>query len=52
MYELVIVWSSGETEVFKCPDKESAEKAERGYKKAFGNQVEWSGIRERSMICR
>lgn len=43
--ELVIVWDTGEKQVIEYPDEETAKQAEQGYKKAFGRQIEWSGIR-------
>ena len=44
-HELVIVWDTGEKQVIEYQDEETAKQAESGYKKAFGNQIEWSGIR-------
>ncbi len=45
-YELVIVWETGEKTINEYESRELAEQAERGYKTAFGNQIEWSGVRE------
>lgn len=47
MYELVIIWSTGEKDVYQYTTREEAEKAELGMRMAFGNQIEWSGIREK-----
>lgn len=44
-YELVIIWETGEKEVHEYESQQLAEQAERGYKKAFGNQIQWSGTR-------
>ena len=44
-YELVIVWETGEKEITEHESQELAEKAEQRYKVAFGNQIQWSGIR-------
>lgn len=44
-HELVIIWDTGEKQVLEYESEELAEQAERGYKKAFGNQIQWSGIR-------
>lgn len=44
-YELVIVWNLGEKNIIEYESQEQAEKAEQGYKVAFGNQIQWSGIR-------
>ena len=46
MYELVIIWETGEKEV--CggyPTEERAEHAGREMKKVFGNQIAWTGAR-------
>lgn len=44
-HELVIIWETGEKEVHEYESQELAEQAERGYKAAFGNQIQWSGTR-------
>lgn len=44
-HELVIIWETGEKEVHEYENRELAEQAERGYKNAFGNQIQWSGVR-------
>ena len=44
-YELVIVWETGEKTITEYESQELEEKAERGYKTAFGNQIQWSGTR-------
>lgn len=44
MYKLIVIWETGEVETIKYDTKEKAEKAEVGYKKAFGNQVRWTGV--------
>lgn len=46
-YELVVIWTTGEKEVIECKDREHAEKAERNMRMAFGNQIGWTGIREK-----
>lgn len=46
MYELVIIWETGEKEV--CGGYSTEEKAERAgceMKKVFGNQITWTGTR-------
>ena len=47
MYELVIVWLTGETDIFTYNTEEEAQKAADGYKIAFGSQVEWTGTRRK-----
>ena len=44
-YELVIIWDDGIKDIHEYATEENAEQSERGYKKAFGKQIEWSGIR-------
>ena len=46
MFELVIVWSNGERQVFGgYKTREAAEAAGDGYREAFGEQVAWAGTR-------
>lgn len=47
MYELVIIWTDGDKDVTQYATEEDAEKAELNMKMAFGNQIEWSGIRRK-----
>lgn len=47
MYELVIIWCTGEKDIHGYPTREEAEKAELGMRTAFGSQISWSGIREK-----
>lgn len=44
-YELVVIWVTGEKEVYGYNNKEDAEEAEKGFRMAFGNQISWTGIR-------
>ena len=41
---LIIIWQDGTAEKYIYPTYEDAQKAEAGYKMAFGNQIEWSGL--------
>ncbi len=45
---LIINWSSGETNEYVYTSEEKAIEAENGFKKAFGNQVAWSGIKTKN----
>ena len=45
MWELVVIWDSGEKQVFKHDTEEDAEKGGRNMKMAFGNQIQWWGTR-------
>lgn len=46
-YELIVIWETGDKEVHSYKSKEKAKEADKGYKMAFGNQISWTGIRER-----
>ena len=46
-YELIIIWSTGEKDIQLYSSKEKAEEAVKNYKKAFGGQISWAGIREK-----
>ena len=45
-YEAVIVWETGEKEVHSYATEREAKQACEGYKRAFGRQVAWTGVRE------
>ena len=45
-WELVVVWDTGETDVYGYETETEARAAGAGMKMALGNQVEWYGIRE------
>lgn len=47
MYELVIVWDSGETDIYTYDSKEAAEEGGESMKMALGNQIAWYGTREK-----
>jgi hypothetical protein len=47
MYELVIVWTSGDTDIYEYATESEAREAGFGMKKAFGNQIEWYGTRRK-----
>lgn len=49
-YQAVIIWETGEKEVHSYETREQAEKAVQGYHIAFGNQVQWAGVRESAGI--
>ena len=46
-WELVVVWSTGETDVFEYNTEEEAESAGRGMRTALGNQIAWYGTRQK-----
>lgn len=45
MFELVVIWSSGEKDIYEYQTEERAEAAGKGMKLAFGNQIAWFGTR-------
>ena len=45
MYELVVIWSTGEKEVYTYHTEDRAEKAAQDMKMAFGSQISWTGVR-------
>lgn len=47
MFRLTIVWETGEKEVHEYETREQAEEIARGFKMAFGSQVQWVGIYKR-----
>lgn len=46
-YELVIVWETGEKDIFEYNSREDAEKSGNGFKVALGEQVAWYGVRRK-----
>ena len=44
MFDLVIVWETGEKEVYTYATREDAEKGKANFEKAFGSQV-WACVR-------
>lgn len=47
MYELIVLWSTGERDVFEYETKEDAAKGADNMRMAFGNQIQWTGIESR-----
>lgn len=44
MYKLVIVWKNGDRDFYYYDNQEKAEKVERGFFTAFGNQIQWATV--------
>ena len=44
-YEAVIVWETGEKEIYPYATEEEARKSVQGYEKAFGKQVAFACVR-------
>lgn len=47
MYELIILWETGEKETHLFDTLEEAEQGAHNMKMAFGRQVAWTGINEK-----
>ena len=45
---LIVIWDTGEKEVHEYDSLEKAREIESGMKVAFGNQISWTGIVERT----
>jgi hypothetical protein len=45
MYELVVIWETGEKNIYPYRTEADARTGERSMRMAFGNQIAWSGIR-------
>ncbi len=46
MYELIIIWTDGDKNVYPYQTEEEARQGERNMRMAFGNQVSWAGVRK------
>ena len=46
-YELVVIWSTGEKEVYEYDNERDAEKGGANMRKAFGSQISWVGTRKK-----
>lgn len=40
-YELVVVWATGETQLFPCEDLEDAKRQQGNMMMALGNQIQY-----------
>lgn len=48
MYELVIIWTAGDRNIYEYATLEDATIAGENMRMAFGNQIEWFGVRRKS----
>ena len=46
-YTLIVIWDDNFKEEYDYQTYEDAQKHMEGFKKAFGNQISWCGIKER-----
>lgn len=44
MFELIVLWSTGDTNVYEYDTREEAVKGASRMRMAFGNQIRWTGI--------
>jgi len=44
-HELIIIWDTGERDIFSYKDEATAAHAEQNMRLVFGNQIAWAGIR-------
>lgn len=45
MFELIIIWDTGDKDIYTYETQEEAEIIAQGYRTAFGNQISWTGTR-------
>lgn len=45
-YELVVIWSDGNKDIFLYNSREEAEQGARNMRMACGNQIQWTGVRK------
>lgn len=46
MYELIVLWSTGEKDVFEYETEEEAMRGADRMRMAFGKQITWTGVRK------
>ena len=50
LYELVVVWDTGEKDIYTYNTLDEAEQAGRDKKVALGNQIAWTGTRRKREV--
>ena len=45
-YEVIVIWETGEKEIYSYITEEEAETSCKGLKMAFGGQISWIGTRK------
>ena len=45
--ELIVIWDDGKKEVYEYSNILEAKMCKHGYETAFGNQIQWIGLREK-----
>lgn len=46
MFELIVVWQTGEQNIYSYENKEEAMRGADRMRMAFGNQITWTGVRK------
>ena len=46
-YELVVIWSNGDKDIYEYNSEDKAIEASEGMKVALGNQIAWTGVRRK-----
>ena len=46
MYELIVIWDTGEKTTERYYTRAEALEIEAGFYRAFGKQIQWTGINE------
>ena len=46
-YELVVIWETGEKEIYEYNSEDKAIEASEGMRVALGNQIAWAGVRKK-----
>lgn len=45
-YELIVIWDNGEKDIHSYVRERDAEMTAENMKMSFGNQIQWTGVRE------
>lgn len=45
MYELVIIWDTGERDIYTYVSEDAAERTAYNMRMVFGKQIAWTGVR-------
>lgn len=50
MFELIIVWDTGEQNIYSYETEEEAIKGAGRIRMAFGEQIRWTGVRRKNIL--
>ena len=48
MFELVVIWATGEKTVYEYRTEDEADRGSRNMRMALGNQISWCGVRRKT----